>query len=74
MSPDRLPVQEQWSRKHAHTQRRLCERFAALVIDAVICQDIRTERMQKIVNAGLTPARSGPRGLPAHGMCLLARA
>jgi hypothetical protein len=29
LSPDRLPVQGQWSRKHAHTQRRLCERFAA---------------------------------------------
>ena len=28
LSPDRLPVQRQWSRKHAHTQRRLCERFA----------------------------------------------
>ena len=26
LSPGRLPVQEQWSRKHAHTQRRLCER------------------------------------------------
>jgi hypothetical protein len=28
LSADRLPVQRQWSRKHAHTQRRLCERFA----------------------------------------------
>ena len=41
--PDRvLPVrrtgsrsERQWSRKHAHTQRRLCERFAAPVIGAV---------------------------------------
>jgi hypothetical protein len=38
LSPDRLPVKGQWSRKHAHTQRRLCERFAAPVIDAVICR------------------------------------
>jgi len=30
-------VDERWSRKHAHTQRRLCERFAAPVIDAVAC-------------------------------------
>ncbi|MGD0604728.1 MAG: hypothetical protein ABSA53_14140 [Streptosporangiaceae bacterium] len=34
LSPDRLPVQRQWSRMHAHTQLRLCERFAAPVIDA----------------------------------------
>ena len=32
LSPDRLPVQGRWSRKHAHTQRRLCERFAVPVI------------------------------------------
>jgi hypothetical protein len=25
LDPDRLPVQERWSRKHAHTQRRLCQ-------------------------------------------------
>jgi hypothetical protein len=28
LDPDRLPAGERWSRKHAHTQRRLCERFA----------------------------------------------
>jgi hypothetical protein len=28
LDPDRLPVNERWSRKHAQTQRRLCERFA----------------------------------------------
>jgi hypothetical protein len=55
MSPERLPHQRQWSRKHAHTQRRLCERFAAPVIDAIVCQDIKTEHMQKIVNAASTP-------------------
>ena len=33
------------------TQRRLCERFAAPVIDAVTCQDITISHTQKIVNA-----------------------
>ena len=51
LDPDRLPVDERWSRKHAYTQRRLCERFAAPVIGAVTCQDIKTGHMHKIVNA-----------------------
>ena len=55
LSADRLPVQEQWSRKHAHTQHRLCERFAAPVIGTVTCQDIKTAHMQRIVNAAPTP-------------------
>jgi len=55
LDPDRLPVEERWSRKHAHTQRRLCERFAAPVIDALTCQDIKTGHMQEIVNAAPTP-------------------
>jgi hypothetical protein len=29
LDPDRLPPDKRWSRKHAHTQQRLCERFAA---------------------------------------------
>jgi hypothetical protein len=40
---DRLPVRDRWSRRHADTQRRLCERFAAPVIAAVTCQVIKTE-------------------------------
>ena len=55
LDPDRLPVDERWSRKHAHTQRRLCERFAAPVIAVVSCQDITTGHTQKIVNAAPTP-------------------
>ena len=51
---DRLPVKDRWSRKHADTQRRLCERFAAPVITTVACQDIKTEHTQKIVNAAPT--------------------
>ena len=51
---DRLPVQERWSRKHAHTQRRLCERFAAPVIGSVTCEDIKVEHTQAIVNAAPT--------------------
>jgi len=54
LDPDRLPVGERWSRKHAHTQRRLCERFAAPVIGLVTCQDITAGHMQKIVNAAPT--------------------
>jgi hypothetical protein len=51
---DRLPVRDRWSRKHADTQRRLCERFAAPAIAAVTCQDIKTEHTQRIVNAAPT--------------------
>ena len=54
LDPDRLPVEERWSRKHAHTQRRLCERFAAPVIGTVTCQDIETWHTQQIVNAAPT--------------------
>jgi integrase len=54
LNPDRLPVAERWSRKHADTQRRLCERFAVPVIEAVTCQDIKVDHMQKIVNAAPT--------------------
>ena len=54
LDPDRLPVQARWSRKHGHTQRRLCERFAAPVIGALACQDIKTVHTQAIVNAAPT--------------------
>jgi integrase len=54
LSPDRHPAGRPWSRKHADTQRRLCERFAAPVIGAVCCQDIRLADMQRIVNAAPT--------------------
>jgi integrase len=55
LSADRLPADRQWSRKHAHTQARLCERFAAPVIGGVCCQDIKVGHMQRIVNAAPTP-------------------
>jgi integrase len=64
LDPDRLPAGQRWSRKHAHTQRRLCERFAAPVIDTVTCQDIKTSHTQQIVNAAPT-AGEGDR---VHGM------
>lgn len=54
LDPDRLPPDRCWSRKHAHTQRRLCERFAAPAIGIVTCQDIRPWHMQQIVNAAPT--------------------
>jgi hypothetical protein len=64
LSPDRLPADRQWSRKHAHTQRRLCERFAVPVIGDLACQDITTGHMQQIVNAAPTPGE----GARARGM------
>jgi hypothetical protein len=54
LDPDRLAVQKRWSRKHADSQGRLCERFAAPVIDEIACQDIKTGHMQRIVNAAPT--------------------
>ena len=54
LNPDRLPVTERWSRKHADTQRRLCQRYATPVIGAVTCQDITVSHTQKIVNAAPT--------------------
>ena len=47
-------MKDRWSRKHADTQRRLCERFAAPVITTVACQDLKTEHTQKIVNSAPT--------------------
>jgi len=54
LDPDRLPVHDRWSRKHADTQRRLCERYVAPVIAPITCQDIKTEHTQRIVNAAPT--------------------
>jgi hypothetical protein len=54
LDPDRLPVQERWSRKHTHTQARLCALYVAPVIAAVDCQDLKTGHMQQIVNAAPT--------------------
>ena len=57
LDPDRLSVEDRWSRKHAHTQRRLCELFAAPVIAALTCQDIKTSHMQQIVNGAPTAGK-----------------
>jgi hypothetical protein len=54
LNPDRLPVENRWSCKHADSQRRLCQRFAAPVIGGVACQDITVRHTQKIVNAAPT--------------------
>ena len=35
LNPDRHPAGRAWSRKHADTQRRLCERFIAPVIGGI---------------------------------------
>ena len=55
LSPDRHPAGRPWSAKHADTQRRLCERFAAPVIAPITCQDIKIADMQRAVNAAPTP-------------------
>ena len=54
LAPDRLPVSKRWSRKHAHSQGRLCVLYAAPVIGEVTCQDIKTGHMQQVVNAAPT--------------------
>jgi hypothetical protein len=54
LNPDRLPAERRWSRRHADTQWRLCQRFAAPVIGTVACQDIKTRHTQQIVNAAPT--------------------
>jgi hypothetical protein len=54
-----LPVEGRWSRKHADSQRRLCQRYATPVINAVTCQDITSSRTQKIVNAAPTAGEGG---------------
>jgi hypothetical protein len=54
LDPDRLPADQRWSRKHAHTQRRLCERFASPVIGDVACQHIKTWHTQQVVNTAPT--------------------
>ncbi len=54
LSPGRHPAGRPWSAKHADTQRRLCERFAAPAIAAITCQDIKAADMQRAVNAAPT--------------------
>ena len=54
LSPDRHQPAKRWSAKHADTQRRLCERFAAPVLATITCQDIRQADMQNVVNAAPT--------------------
>ena len=37
LSPGRRPADQAWSRKHADTQRRLCERFLLPVLGELAC-------------------------------------
>jgi hypothetical protein len=60
LCPDRRPVERQWSRKHADTQRDLCVRYLEPVIGDLPCQDIKPAHMQAAVNAAPT-AREGKR-------------
>ncbi|MGH3125495.1 MAG: hypothetical protein ACRDND_31330, partial [Streptosporangiaceae bacterium] len=60
LSPGRHPAARPWSRKHADTQRRLCQRYLAPVIGGLVCQDITVADMQAVVNAAPT-AKEGAR-------------
>jgi hypothetical protein len=55
LCPDWHPAGRPWSRRHADTQRRLCERFVAPVIGTICCQDIRVADMH------LADGRTHPR-------------
>jgi len=54
LSPERRPADQVWSRKHADTQRRLCERFLLPVLGELACEDIRVADMQRALNAAPT--------------------
>ena len=60
LSPGRHPAAAPWSRKHADTQRRLCERYLAPVVGGLACEDIKAGHMQAVVNAAPT-AKEGAR-------------
>jgi len=54
LSPARLPAGRPWSRKHADTQRHLCQRYLTPVLGAVACEDIKVSYMQAAVNTAPT--------------------
>ncbi|MGH3278023.1 MAG: hypothetical protein ACRDNW_02670 [Trebonia sp.] len=68
LNPDRLPVSKRWSRKHAHSQGRLCALYAAPVIGAVTA---RTSRPGTCSRSSTPPRRpvkatgSGARSPPS---------
>jgi hypothetical protein len=41
-----VKLADRWSRKHADSQRQLCQRFAASVIGGVTCQNIGRPRAE----------------------------
>ena len=49
---------KRWSRRHADTQRRLCQRFAAPVIAGVTCQDITPVTCSRSSAPRRPPARA----------------
>ena len=61
----RRPADQAWSRKHADTQRRLCERFLLPVLGELVCEDIRVADMQRALNAAPT-AGEGVRPAPVR--------
>ena len=59
LSPGRRPADQAWSRKHADTQRRLCERFLLPVLGELACEDIRAADMQRALNAAAWCVKTG---------------
>jgi hypothetical protein len=57
LDPDRLPVKDVWSRKHAGTQPRLCRRFAAPVTATATYQDIQADHRGSLSTPRLQPER-----------------
>ena len=68
LSPGRHPAARSWSRKHADTQRRLCQRYLAPVIGNLVCQDITVADMQASPKSRIRKPCPGTRaGCPGYG-------
>lgn len=67
LDPDRHHVRERWSRKHTHTQTRLCALYVAPVIGALTCQDIKLAHIQQLTAGQGALAGRRPGGPRACG-------
>lgn len=54
LSPERHPAGQAWSRKHTHTQQRLCQRFLLPVLGGMVSKDILVAHTQRALNAAPT--------------------
>ena len=58
LNPDRLPVASRWSRRHADTQRRLCQRFAARSSGRSPARTLRAATRRRRSTPPLPPAKA----------------